>query len=343
MNRKQLIYIGIMVVISCIFIILMMDKPKEKKSLQIYDVFDTYSEITIYADVNSDKVLAECNRLLHELHAKWSYKLAESEIGLLNASAGKNAVEISPETADILKKSIEYAKLTNGYFDITTGSISMLWDIGGENRIPSRAEISNAIQNTGEGILELGNDTAHLTKEKASVSLGGIAKGYAAKCVMDIIKNNNIDYAVVNLGGNVYAMGKDKEGKFPEVGIMDPKSPEKVIGVLTVCDSAVVTSGDYMRYFEKDGVKYHHIMNPYTGMPANSGISSVTIVGKDPIICDVLSTAVFIIGYKESTELIKESGCSAIFVTDNDRVYYTSDLQESFEFVGDGYESKIIG
>ena len=343
MSRKHLSNMCIMVLISCLFIMLSTGKTKTKKqTLQIFDVFDTYSEITVYGNGKYEEALEECNKYLHKVHSAWSYKIPESDIAKLNAGAGVQSVEISEKTRDILEKSQEYRKLTNGCFDITTGSVSMMWDIGGENRVPTEEELNEALMNVGEGILRIDDNTACLTKDKAAVSLGAVAKGYAAKEVMEIIKKHNIASAVVNLGGNVYTMGRDENGKIPEVGIMDPKSPEKLIGTLSAEDVAVVTSGDYMRYFEKDGKKYHHILNPYTGMPADNGLLSVTIVGKDPLDCDVLSTAVFVAGYSEGIELVKKFGCSAVVVTDSDMVYYTADLDDVFEFAGEEYKYEMV-
>ena len=345
MKNKQTIGMIAMAAISIIFVVSLQLKQEETKTLQIYDVFDTYSELTIVSGKNSDKILQKCNLYLHEKDDKWSVTKPDSEISALNSAAGKSAVVLSEDTIDILDKSINSSLDTNGFFDITVGALTKLWDIGGENpRVPTNEEITQAIHETGFGLLTVDkeNKTAELSKPGASVTLGAIAKGYATQGILDILKKEKVTSALLNLGGNIYVMGKREDGSAWNVGVQDPLDSNKLIGTLKVYDTGITTSGGYQRYFEEDGICYHHIINPYTGMPANSGLLSVTVISDDPVLADVLSTACFVIGYKESIALIREEGAKAIFVTDDNTVYYSSELKDFFEYDNPSYEYKAI-
>lgn len=339
MNKKQATAAAVMLAASIIFIFCTKPQKNEYQTLSIYDVFDTYSELSV-SGKNADKALEECNAYLHDVNSRWSATDPNSEISKLNAAAGVSPVTLSDDTVDILDKSVRYSMDTNGFFDVTIGALADLWDID-KAQIPSKEDIASAIHKTGFNLLEINKDakTAELTKEGAAVTLGAVAKGYASKGILDILAKNNISSALVNLGGNTYALGMNGNSAW-NIGIQDPNNQSGTIGTLSVYDTAVITSGGYQRYFEKDGVRYHHIINPYTGSPANSGLLSVTIVNDDPILADALSTACFVIGYKESLSLLKDTDSKAVFVTDDNTVYFSTDLQDHFKYDNPSYEYK---
>ena len=341
MKRKQIQYTILMLIVTMIFLrFLSSDKPS-LKTLQIDDVFDTYSELTIEAGKNSDKILGQCNEYLHSRNNLWTAKNPASDIGKLNANAGQSEVALDPDTIRILSQAQDYSQDTNGFFDVTVGAVVNLWDIGGEKQhVPSNEEITEAIHKVGSNLLQVDaqNNKAFLTKEGTSVTLGAIAKGYATKGLVDILKQENVTSALINLGGNTYAMGTQLDGEPWNVGIQDPLDSTKLIGNIKMFDTAIITSGNYQRYFIQDGIRYHHIFNPYTGKPSNSGLTSVTIISDDPTLADVLSTACFVIGYKESLPLIREFNAMAIFVTEDNTVYYTSQLQNYFEHDNTTYD-----
>ncbi len=339
MNKKQVTAAAVMLAASIIFIFCTRQQKNEYQTLSIYDVFDTYSELSV-SGKNADKALEECNAYLHDVNSRWSATDPNSEISKLNAAAGVSPVTLSDDTVDILDKSVRYSMDTNGFFDVTIGALADLWDID-KAQIPSKEDIASAIHKTGFNLLEINKDakTAELTKEGAAVTLGAVAKGYATKGILDILAKNNISSALVNLGGNTYALGMNGNSAW-NIGIQDPNNQSGTIGTLSVYDTAVITSGGYQRYFEKDGVRYHHIINPYTGSPANSGLLSVTIVNDDPILADALSTACFVIGYKESLSLLKDTDSKAVFVTDDNTVYFSTDLQDHFKYDNPSYEYK---
>lgn len=340
MNKKQPIGAAIMLALSIIFILSSQTKNTKYKTLEIYDVFDTYSELTLLGK-NTEKALTECNAYLHDADTRWSAKNPESEISALNSAAGVSEVALSDDTLDMLEKSVQYSVYTNGFFDITVGSLVNLWDIS-KAQIPSNESITTAIHKTGFNLLEINkeNKTAMLSCTGAAVDLGAVAKGYATAELLNILKKNGISSALINLGGNTYALGNRSDGTPWKIGIQDPGDTSRTIGDLSVYDTSVITSGNYQRYFEKDGVRYHHIINPYTGNPSNSGLLSVTVINRDPFIADILSTACFVIGYKESLPLLRESDSKAIFVTEDNTVYYSADLQNNFDYDNSAYEYK---
>lgn len=340
MNKKQVIWAVIMFTVSITFLFTQQLKTPKYKTLEIYDIFDTYSELTV-SGKNSEKSLEECNKYLHDADLRWSAENPGSEIAALNSSAGISSVPLSDDTLDMLDKSVQYSMYTNGFFDITIGALTKLWDID-KAQVPSNEDISAAIHKTGFSLLEINNEnkTAMLLSSGAAVNLGAAAKGYATGELINILKKHGITSALINLGGNTYALGTRSDGNAWIVGIQDPADASALIGSLNVYNTAVITSGSYLRYFEKDGIRYHHIINPYTGRPSNSGLLSVTIINRDPFIADVLSTACFVIGYKESLSLLKDTDSEAIFITEDNTVYYSSSLQNKFSYDNTSYEYK---
>ena len=162
----------------------------------------------------------------------------------------------------------------------------------------------------------------------AQLDLGGIAKGYAAGRVRTILREAGVTSAIISLGGNVAAVGKKPDGSAWTVGLQDPDRPEAYFGTVSIEDACVVTSGAYQRYFEENGVCYHHILDPHTGCPAESGLKSVSVVAQDDTLADALSTALFVMGLDAGAEFQKSSGLSfeAVFVTDDNTVWITPGL-----------------
>lgn len=338
--KNQLRNAAILVLIAIVCIIFSYSGNEESHSIQIYDAFDTYSEISA-SGRGGEKALTECREVILKYHNMWNDKSDDSEISKLNKEAGKKSVKLSEDTIDILKKSKFYTAETNGFFDITVGSAAELWDISGNPHIPSNEELADVIHKIGFDILEVYEDSAYLKKDGAKVTLGAIAKGYVTDKLIDVLKKHKIHSALINLGGNVYALGNTPSGKAWSIGIADPKNDGDVIGTLNIANKAVITSAGNYRYFETDGVRYHHILNPYTASPANSGLLSVTIISANPTEADVLSTACFVIGYTQSLSLLKEYNAEAVFVTDTGEVYYSEGIADMFEYDNDAYEYNL--
>ena len=283
--------------------------------------------ITLY-DGGNQKILDKVFEKIVEIEDLVSINKENTEITKLNESAGVEKVKLSNLSYDILKKGIEYSKLSNGSYDITIGPLVKLWSIGLEGaKVPSKDEINEAIGYIDYNNIEINDSTkeAFLTKEGMEVDLGSIAKGYAADEVVKILKQEGIRSAIIDLGGNIYALGSKNSDNNWNVGIQDPFSDRgEVIGAVEVFDKTVVTSGIYERFIEEDGVRYHHILNPKTGYSYENGLSSVTIISKKSIQGDALSTVCFSLGKEKGLELLNSlEGVSGCFIDENNQVSYS--------------------
>lgn len=189
------------------------------------------------------------------------------------------------ETKALIKKADEISDFSYGSFDIRLGEVMKLWGFRDKNyRIPTESEIDAALS-------------------EKSLDFGGIAKGYAGDRLREICEANGIESGILTLGGNVVAIGKRTDGNLWRVGIAHPENPSDYVGYVEVLDKSVVTSGGYQRYFEKDGKRYHHIIDPKTGKPSESDLLSVTVISKDGTLADALSTAFFVLGKEKTLEI----------------------------------------
>jgi thiamine biosynthesis lipoprotein len=266
-----------------------------------------------------------------------------SGVAAINRQAGIEPVKVRADLLDLLEKSLHYAELSGGAFDPTIGPLVKLWGIGTENqRIPPADEIAAALDlvNWRELIIDRDEGTAFLVREGMALDLGAIAKGYAADEAVRIAAEGGAKRAVIDLGGNISALGwREQKGKnrmlrhMPwRIGVQNPLEDRGAyIGVLQVHDASVVTSGVYERFFESGGVRYHHILSTENGCPVDNGLLSVTIVTKNSTEADALSTTVFTMGFEKGKALIDSiAGAEAIFIFDDKRVHITGGLQDVF-------------
>ncbi len=257
-----------------------------------------------------------------------------SEVDLINQNAGGEAVSISPDTYFVIKTALDYAEKTKGAFNPLIGDIVDLWGIGTENpRVPSTDELNNYLPYIAYDQLELTEDpyTAKLPSNKAKLDLGAIAKGYAADQMQEILLEQGITSALLNLGGNVIVLGSKPNADLWSIGVQNPLADNRgdIAAVLKVKDTSTVTSGSYERFFERDGVRYHHIMDPFTGAPAENGVISSTIITPNSMDADALSTSVYILGKDKGLELIESlANVEGIIITDDLKVYTTSGITD---------------
>ena len=292
--------------------------------------------ITLY-DGGNQKILDKVFEKIVEIEDLVSINKENTEITKLNESAGVEKVKLSNLSYDILKKGIEYSKLSNGSCDITIGPLVKLWSIGLEGaKVPSKDEINEAIGYIDYNNIEI-NDS---TKEGMEVDLGSIAKGYAADEVVKILKQEGIRSAIIDLGGNIYALGSKNSDNNWNVGIQDPFSDRgKVIGAVEVFNKTVVTSGIYERFIEEDGVRYHHILNPKTGYPYETDIAGVSIIADNSIDADALSTLTFTKGVKEGLKFVENlDNVDAIFITNDKKIYLTENIKDNFKLMSNDFE-----
>lgn len=281
---------------------------------------------------------------IFSLEALLSRTRETSQVSALNQAAGAE-VEVSGPLWQLLKAAKEYCEVTNGMFDVTIAPVCDAWGFTSENRrVPDAAELEQMLKLVDSGRIRVSEGRAALG-EGQSVDLGGIAKGYVSDLMLDLYTRYDIVRGTVSLGGNVYVKGTKEDGSFWKVGIQDPQDPENstLVGMVGLQDAFAVTSGGYQRYFEDSGKVYHHIINPATGYPAQSGLTSVTVIAParrtedgaagNGTMCDALSTALFVMGEERALEFWRsgELEFELILVTDDNRVVVTSGIWEQFE------------
>lgn len=265
-----------------------------------------------------------------------------SEISKINLNAGVVPEKVSNDTYFVVKNSIKYSNILEGTFDPTIRPLVKLWNIGAEKEfIPKKINIEEALKlvNYNDVILDESNHSVMLKNKKQALDVGGIAKGFAADEVRDIFYKHNIKSALIDLGGNIFALGSKADNTPWKVGIQNPLKPRgEHIGILSVADKSVVTSGNYERYFMKDGERFHHIIDPKTGYPSQSKIISATIISDNSIDGDGLSTGVYILGIDKALRIIEEiQGIEAIFITEDKKVYITSGIKDVFELTDEEF------
>lgn len=236
----------------------------------------------------------------------------QSDAVRLSAAAGP--LRVSPETAAVIAAGLKVSAASDGAFDMGLGRLKQLWNIEGEHpRVPTAAEISAALAGTGRGDLKLAGDVVTKDDPQLAVDLGGIAKGYAVDRAIAVLQTAGVTHASVNAGGDIRLLG-DRGDRDWRIGIQHPRKTDAILAILGLADTAVVTSGDYERYFELDGVRYHHLFDPATGRPARR-CQSVTVVAPTTMLADALATAAFVLGPDPGLKLLaKFPGCSGLIV-----------------------------
>ncbi|MBF7097042.1 FAD:protein FMN transferase [Alkalibacter mobilis] len=336
---KKRISIVLMIFLLAVFFISCSNTTKNEEQISKNDfLLDTVVSIKLYDVPQEDEILIDQSfKLISDLESILSVHKEGSDLYKLKMNAGKAPVEVSHYTMEVIKKSLEYSIKTDGKFDITAGPLIDLWAIDPPNGyLPTNEEIITAVSNIDfrNLIVDEINSTVYLAEEGMIANLGAIAKGYIADQVKSFLIENDVEHAIINLGGNVLLVGDKPDGSQFRIGVQDPDAARNTyIGVLVTSDTSVVSSGDYERYFEKDGVKYHHILDPETGYPANNHIRQVSIVSETSVDGDALSTTLFLLGLDKGIELINSmNGVEAIFVTDDNKIVVTEGLHDSFEF-----------
>ena len=250
----------------------------------------------------------------------------ESEISRVNKLADKPPVKVSKEIFMVLKEALEYSRLTSGTFDVSIRPLSRLWGEKGKlKEVPEAREIEKKLPlvNYKNIILNERNQTIEFERKRMAIDLGGVAKGYAVDQAIEVLKKRGIEAALINAGGDIRVMGK----RAWKVGLQHPRKGNEVLAVIRLKDQAIATSGDYQRYFIKEGKRYHHIINPETGYPAIECMS-VTIIASQAIQADILATSIFILGSEKGMELIESlEGVEGIIIDAQGEILFSSGLK----------------
>ena len=249
---------------------------------------------------------------------------------------------VPQEVIYVLQEALRIAERTGGAFDPTIGPLVNLWDIGGDNsQVPSQQAIDHARSLVDWRLVEIDSQrgTVYLPKQGMALDLGGIAKGYAADELVAIAQEAGIQQALFDLGGNIYAFGTKADGTPWRVGVKDPAQPGGSPALaLAVQDRSVVTSGMYERFFEQEGIRYHHILNPATGYPVWNDIQSVTIVSKSSLLADALSTSVFLLGREKGLALLESEDAEGVIIGEDKLVYPTSGIADQLSVMTSSYQ-----
>ena len=312
------------------------DSRTETETSREVFAMDTYMTVTAYGK-ESETAVEEAISEIKRLDALWSVGNEDSEVSRLNT---EGSLTLSAETSDLITEALNLFRETDGTFDITIYPLMDEWGFTTQNyQVPSEDRIHALLEKVDAGLLEYDSGTGQLTLPQGmKIDLGGIAKGYTSAHIMDVFSRYDIVSGLVSLGGNVQTYHRKPDGSLWRVGVENPDptagqlANSDYVGVLEVADKAIITSGGYERYFEENGKKYHHILDPSTGYPSDHGLISVTIVSEDGCLADGLSTSLFVMGLDKSLEYWRNhrEDFDAVFVDREGRITVTSGLRESF-------------
>lgn len=295
----------------------------------------TYVNQTIYT--RDEALTGEVEELLLHLEEDMlSWRIAGSEIARINEAAGEEC-SISDELKQDLISLLEVSERSNGAFDCTLGTLIRLWNMDAWSRAeeegfipPTKEEITEALIDAGYDKIKITGDTIYLPSG-IQLDLGAAGKGIACDRVAAFLAGKQVSGAVISVGGSVVTYGAKPDGSPWRVAVVDPLNPSSRLGILTLSGEWYIsTSGGYERFVEADGIRYHHILDPATGYPADSGLAGVTIICHSGLLSDALSTACFVLGVEDGLALAESYGAQALFVTTDGQLYMTSGMEELF-------------
>ena len=288
------------------------------------------------------QVLKRLEDKINELDEVLSTGKETSEVSRLNRSG---VAVLSPTVANLIKRSLGIYKKTDGLFDITIYPLMELWGFPTKNyKVPSEKEIEEKLKLVGSDKIDFNEETRKISfKNKGmEIDFGGIGKGYITDELVKILTDEKVESAIINLGGNVFGFRKKPDGSLWNIAIRDPNEPDKYMAAIRLEDSAVITSGGYERYFEENGIIYHHILDPRTGKPSESGLKSVSIISKDGTLADALSTSLFIMGEEKAIGYWKENGSNfdILLMTNDNRLLVSAGIKD--KVISDNYKIEVI-
>ena len=286
-------------------------------------LMDTYVTIQIPGGVGQIPVIEKAFDRIETIDHKFNALENNSALYAFNQD---HIPVTDKEILDLVRIAMDIGSQTDGAFDITIFPLVKRWGFFDKTpSVPDNRDIKQLLKHVGLDKLTLTETQLSKSDMLTQIDLGGIAKGYAIKEALEVIKEAGIQSALIDAGGDIYALG-ELYGEPWKVGIRDPRK-EGVIGSFDISDLAVVTSGDYERFFEENGVRYHHILDPVTGFPAR-GLISVTVIADDPVYADALSTAIFVMGKEKGLDFLKKSKMAeAVLITDDNQIFTTKGLK----------------
>ena len=317
------------------------DLEKSEASESEIFALDTAITLKVYGSKRV-VVLKKLEDKINELDEMLSTGKETSEVSRLNRSG---VAVLSPTVANLVKRSLDIYKKTDGLFDITIYPLMELWGFPTKNyRVPSEKEIEEKLKLVGSDKIDFNEETRKISfKNKGmEIDFGGIGKGYITDELVKILTDEKVESAIINLGGNVFGFRKKPDGSLWNIAIRDPNEPDKYMAAIRLEDSAVITSGGYERYFEENGIIYHHILDPRTGKPSDSGLKSVSIISKDGTLADALSTSLFIMGEEKAIGYWKKNGSDfdILLMTKDNRLLVSEGIKD--KIISDNYRIEVI-
>lgn len=311
---------------------------ESSQSREVY-AMDTVMTLEAYGQ-NADAALDEAVAEIERLDALWSIASSDGEIAQLNA---EKQITASADTLALLTRAKEISAATGGLFSTTIAPLMEAWGFtSGDYRVPDEAELSALLAHVDDEEIAISDSTVTIPAD-AEVDLGGIAKGFTSARVMEIFRENGVENGILSLGGNVQALGTKPDGSLWRVGLQDPADERALFATLELADKAVITSGAYERNFEQNGITYHHIIDPRTGYPAESGLSSVTIVSDDGTLADGLSTALYIMGKEAAVEFWRShrDDFDMVLLADDGAVTVSAGIADALT-LSDGSAAEVV-
>jgi len=330
--KKRLIpYVVIVAILAALFILVIRPAGDAKKVTRTEFLMDTIVESLIYTKDSKlgDEALTYAYREISRLEKFLDRHISGSDVTKINQAAGREQVLVSVDAMEVIIRSLEVGELSGGAFDITIAPLIKLWGFGtGDTQIPGEAELSEALDLVDYRQVQVDREAGTVFLQHAGVELdlGGIAKGFIIDKAVEVLRDKGITSAYFDAGGDIRVLGDKPDGTPWRIGIRHPRDRRDIAAIVEIRDSAIVTSGDYERYFQVNDERYHHIIDPQTGMPAR-GLISVTVVAADAFTADAYSTAVFVLGLEQGIALVESlPGVEAILITEDEQVHITSGL-----------------
>jgi thiamine biosynthesis lipoprotein len=350
--NSELLTLYFLLTVCCLLFLSGCTRPEKmfKESRTLMDTFCTITVVTTSEEEAGEAIEAGFGEI-EKLDKLLNNFEPDSEISTISKEAGIKAVHVSRETLDLMQKTMGISRITNGAFDPTIAPVYKLWKFSGRPADPSMPP-QDAIESTLKLVdykkikIDSLASEIYLQEKGIELDLGGIAKGYAADKAVEAIKAKGIPSALVAIAGDIRGYGLSTTGKPWKVGIQDPRPEnpdserpwEDIFATLYLRDSAISTAGDYQRFFIKDGKRYHHIIDPKTGYPAESGLISVSVISPEGYISDGIDTSVLILGTDRGMKLLESMGVDGVLVDSQKRVFTTKNLKGKIDILNKGYQ-----
>ncbi len=337
-NRNKMLFMFIFASMVLLLAGCFFNKPV-RTSHSEFGLMETFVNITVYTEDEESGHIAVRRVLdiMQELERDFSRHLDDSPVSKINQQAGVTKVEVPDNVFDLIELGKKMGAKTRGAFDITVTPLLDLWGFGtAAPRVPTEEELEEILKLVDYRQIKLSEEenSVFLSKEGMALDLGGIAKGYIVDRAIAELKSFGIKNAFLDVGGDIRVVGSKPDGSPWRIGIQHPRNRHEIIAVLSLADRAVVTSGDYERFFKLNGTKYHHLLDPATGRPADKGLISVTVIAPDAVLADIFSTAFFIMGREESLKMAENRPEIEVFlVTEELEIYFSTGIKDVIELL----------